>query len=111
MSGISATQVVQLVAQKLTRVTLPRSCAVVWLEPSSSTKVDSGAADWPLPSSAQVPTEAATASAAAINACLNRIQLPKKMAAIVRQAGPYSVSDTPARQRFTPSGRHSHICR
>ena len=36
--GISPTQVVQLVAQKLTRVTLPLSCWVVWLEPSSSTK-------------------------------------------------------------------------
>ena len=40
MSGISATQVVQLVAQKFTSVTLPlRSCVVFWL-PLSSTNVD-----------------------------------------------------------------------
>ena len=42
--GISATQVTQLVAQKLTSVTLPFRSAVVLLLPSSSTKVDSGAA-------------------------------------------------------------------
>jgi len=42
-SGISATQVTQLVAQKLTSVTLPRSCCVVVLEPSSSTNCELGA--------------------------------------------------------------------
>ena len=46
--GISATQVTQLVAQKLTKVTLPCMSAVVCLLPSSSTKVDSGAACVPL---------------------------------------------------------------
>ena len=46
--GISATQVVQLVAQKLTRVTFPFKSAVVFVLPSSSTKVDSGAACAPL---------------------------------------------------------------
>ncbi len=48
ISGISATQVAQLVAQKFTSVTLPRRSAVVWLEPSSSTKVLSGAAARPV---------------------------------------------------------------
>lgn len=41
--GISATQVVQLVAQKLTNVTFPRNCEVLVCEPSSKTKLDSGA--------------------------------------------------------------------
>ena len=48
ISGISATQVVQLVAQKLTRVTLPFRSAVDLLEPSSSTKVDAGASARPV---------------------------------------------------------------
>eukprot|EP01034_Spumella_vulgaris_P033922 gene33921-41841_t len=48
ISGISATQVVQLVAQKLTSVTLPRRSAVDWREPSSSTNVLSGAAERPV---------------------------------------------------------------
>lgn len=39
MRGISATQVVQLVAQKLTSVTLPFMSAVVLREPSSNTNV------------------------------------------------------------------------
>ncbi|MOA44736.1 hypothetical protein D3C78_1670560 [compost metagenome] len=43
ISGISATQVVQLVAQKLTSVTLPCISAVVFWLPSSSTNVDEGA--------------------------------------------------------------------
>jgi hypothetical protein len=45
--GISATQVTQLVAQKFTSVTLPLRSAVVFFEPSSSTKVLSGAAEAP----------------------------------------------------------------
>lgn len=43
MRGISATQVVQLVAQKFTRVTLPLKSVVVFLLPSKRTKVVSGA--------------------------------------------------------------------
>jgi hypothetical protein len=35
--------VVQLVAQKLTNVTFPRNCEVLVCEPSSKTKLDSGA--------------------------------------------------------------------
>src|SRR5690554_1847203 len=42
--GISLTQVTQVVAQKLTRVTLPLRSAVLRVLPSSSTKVESGAA-------------------------------------------------------------------
>jgi hypothetical protein len=43
MRGISATQTVQLVAQKLTRVTLPRRSAVCTVLPSSSTNFEDGA--------------------------------------------------------------------
>src|SRR2546426_4946000 len=63
--GISATQVTQLVAQKLTRVTLPFKSAVVFLLPSSNTKVDSGADCAPLqpgrltsPASTNAPAKA-----------------------------------------------------
>jgi hypothetical protein len=42
-SGISATQVVQLVAQKFTKATFPCSCLALKVEPSSKTKEDSGA--------------------------------------------------------------------
>jgi len=64
--GISATHVTQLVAQKFTNVTLPLRSAVSFLEPSSSTKVDAGAASLPLhknavPTSAQAARMAATA--------------------------------------------------
>jgi hypothetical protein len=43
MSGISATQLAQLVAQKLMSVTFPRNCEVLMREPSNKTKLDSGA--------------------------------------------------------------------
>lgn len=42
-SGISATQVVQLVAQKFSRNTFPCNCVVEILVPSSKTYEDSGA--------------------------------------------------------------------
>jgi hypothetical protein len=42
-SGISATHEVQLVAQKLIKLTLPVSSELVMREPSSSVKVDAGA--------------------------------------------------------------------
>ena len=44
MSGISATQVVQLVAQKLTSVTLPCKPWVLVVLPSSKTNSEAGAA-------------------------------------------------------------------
>lgn len=43
ISGISATQVVQLVAQKLTNVTLPFICSVEKGFPSSMIMVEAGA--------------------------------------------------------------------
>ena len=60
--GISATQVTQLVAQKLTSVTFPLKSAVVVLLPSSNTNVDSGAA-WEL-----VQADKLTTSPSASNA-------------------------------------------
>jgi Protein of unknown function (DUF4197) len=45
--GISATHVTQLVAQKLTSVTLPLRSAVRFWEPSRRTKVDAGATSLP----------------------------------------------------------------
>ena len=70
ISGISATHVVQLVAQKFTKVTLPLRSAVVCLLPSSSTKVDCGAAVWPAPEYTHAPMPAAAAITTPAIQCL-----------------------------------------
>ena len=62
--GISATQVTQLVAQKLTSVTLPLRSSLDFLLPSRSTKVEAGAAETPV--SRYTPTPTAKASAVAV---------------------------------------------
>ncbi|MCY1217802.1 hypothetical protein D3C72_800260 [compost metagenome] len=63
--GISATQVTQLVAQKLTSVTLPFRSAVLLVVPSSSTKVEAGAAVLPEPRYTPTPAARAITTAAA----------------------------------------------
>src|SRR6478735_8190727 len=63
--GISATQVTQLVAQKLTSVTLPLRSSLDFLLPSSSTKVEAGAAETPVFRYTPTPTARASATAAA----------------------------------------------
>ena len=77
-SGISATQVVQLVAQKLTNTTLPRKSALRRVEPSSSTKVEAGAGDTPVPKTTQVPKPATAAKASAIAPYFIRISPSEK---------------------------------
>ena len=56
------TQVTQLVAQKLTSVTLPFRSSVVFLLPSSSTKVEAGAGELPVLTYTPTPTASATAT-------------------------------------------------
>ena len=63
--GISPTQVTQLVAQKLTSVTLPLRSAVLFCVPSSSTKVEAGAAVAPEPRYTPTPVANAMTTAAA----------------------------------------------
>jgi hypothetical protein len=84
MLGISATQAVQLVAQKLTSITRPLRSSVVLLEPSSSTNVDCGAAELPLPTYPANPIAARAAAAATYDTLFNSKALPWIAASLVR---------------------------
>ena len=65
ISGISATQVVQLVAQKFTKVTLPFICSVENDLPSSKTIVEAGAG--PVKSDTLVQPASINAAAASVD--------------------------------------------